>query len=475
MENVSKTPKPQTRGLFKIFTGAAWIAAGSFFVKLLGALYRIPLAAYLGAEGLGLYQMAFPAYTALLDVSSAGIPGALSKLVATHPEKKTAVLKKSLIFFGGLGLALSAVLFFGAPYLAFVQGDVGVGDLYRALSPAVFLVSLLACFRGYFQGELKMYPTALSQIVEQLFKFGLGVLFLHIGSSIKVRATGAVGAVSLSALFALLFLVFLYLGKRKKDAKISPLKTGKESGFRVRDVLRVALPVTVLTLILPLSNFLESVCIVRFLGGGVKEYGLYSGAATAVVHLPVSVCYGFAAVAVPLLAKDACKREQVNNREKERTLLFLTAGFAVAGAILTAVFAPFITRLFFSGFSAEDAKETAFLIRGLSPSIIGLAVLQTQNASFIAKSKTKIAIFGTLTGSLVKIGLTAGLLLAGYGIWGAVFATNLAYLLAIAVNFLYSKYDERKTLKNRKNRNRKQRAFGTDGGVHRRSLSRDLP
>ena len=166
----------------KLLYGALTISIGAFIAKVLGAFYRIPLTNIIGVESLGLYQMIFPLYCVLLTISSTGIPNSLAKLIAEGNNPKS-VLSTSLKIFtllGGLGSIFMLVL--GYP-IAFLQGDFRAGLGYILLSPSVIIVSVLSCFRGYFQGQSNMKPTAISQVVEQFVKlcFGLilGYAFRH--------------------------------------------------------------------------------------------------------------------------------------------------------------------------------------------------------------------------------------------------------------------------------------------------------
>ena len=101
--------------------GAAWIAAGGFIAKLIGALYRIPLTNLIGGHGLGLYQMVYPAYCLLLTVSATGIPSSISKLTAERlgkGESDRPLLKTALRLFLLIGAAGSVLMAICAPFLA---------------------------------------------------------------------------------------------------------------------------------------------------------------------------------------------------------------------------------------------------------------------------------------------------------------------------------------------------------------------
>ena len=140
----------------KLLFGASYLGVGAFVSKLLGALYRIPLTNLIGANGLGLYQMIFPVYTVILDFAGAGAPNAISRLIASensldksvHAQK---ILKVSIKLFSILGLIGAIFMLTFSFLIAKLQGNINATLGYVFMSPAVFFVSLIACFRGYFQ------------------------------------------------------------------------------------------------------------------------------------------------------------------------------------------------------------------------------------------------------------------------------------------------------------------------------------
>ena len=223
--------------------GAAWIALGGFIAKLIGAVYRIPLTNLIGGHGIGLYQLVYPVYCLLLTVSATGIPSSIAKLVAerigknlsTAPVFKTAMRLFLLIgFFGSIVMAITA------PYLSKAQGSQSVTFGYYALAPSVFLVSAISVFRGYFQGKNDMLPTALSEVIEQLVKVALGLIFAYIfRDSVEKAVVFLLLAVSVSELFALCLVWLLYSRDKKRD---EPQKDGGRVGMKT--VLRLSIPVT---------------------------------------------------------------------------------------------------------------------------------------------------------------------------------------------------------------------------------------
>ena len=163
--------------------GAAWIALGGFIAKVIGGLYRIPLANILGGEGIGLYQLVYAVYCLFLTVAATGIPSSVAKLTAERigkGESALPLLRKSFAFFSIVGVVASLVMAILAPFLAKAQGAGSAVFGYYVLAPSVAFVTVISVFRGYFQGKNDMLPTAISEVAEQVVKVGLGLLFAYL-------------------------------------------------------------------------------------------------------------------------------------------------------------------------------------------------------------------------------------------------------------------------------------------------------
>ena len=163
------------------FLGGAAILAGAVaVVKVIGALYKLPLNNILGDVGKTYFQTAYEIYNVLLTVSTAGLPLAISKLTSQahargRENEKRKIFRTAIWLFFALGLIGSCLMFFGAQGLADFQRNSMAAAPIRALAPAVFCVCLLACMRGYTQGQGNMGPTAVSQVLEALCKLGVGL------------------------------------------------------------------------------------------------------------------------------------------------------------------------------------------------------------------------------------------------------------------------------------------------------------
>ena len=89
--------------------GAVIISLGGFISKLLGAIYRIPLTAVLGGEGMGIYQMVYPLYCILLTVSASGIPTGISRLISSG--RGAGAEKQAFRLYGVVGVVGALVMY----------------------------------------------------------------------------------------------------------------------------------------------------------------------------------------------------------------------------------------------------------------------------------------------------------------------------------------------------------------------------
>lgn len=424
-----------------IVRGAATLGVGAMLAKLLGAFYRIPLTNLIGGLGLGLYQMVFPVYSVLLDFSGAGVPSALSKIISSYEGEDKELnaynyLSGSLRLFFFFGLFCSLIMLVFAKPLATAQGNPDAYLAYLFLSPAILGVSLISCFRGYFQGKMDMVPTAVSQIVEQFVKLGFGLLFSYLFlPNIAKAVAGATFAITLSEFSALLYLFAAYL-KNKKSLSIRLSFEKSSFSVRTKTVIKNTVPITLIGIILPLSQVVDSFLILNLLGAYRQDatslYGLLSGVAATVIGLPVSVCYGVAAVAIPTVS--ASKTEMEKRINAKRTLL-LTTLVALPCAIFTAIFAPFIIGLLFRGLLDEEKLIAVNLLRISSPNVLLLSLLQTSNAVLIGKGKLYFPVLSLSVGVAVKTALNLILLnTPKLNIYGGALAIIACYFTVCLLN-----------------------------------------
>lgn len=452
----------------KYLKGAAVITAGSLVAKAVGALYRIPLTNLLGGYGAGLYQMAYPLFCLFLTFSSAGVPAALSRVVArasARGEEDGETVKTALALFSVLGAAGTAVMLLLAPMMSVLQGDGGLRSCYACLAPAVFFVALLSVFRGYFQGLGDMTPTAVSSLVEQVAKAAFGLLFAYRASADPARAAAAaLFAVSLSEAAALFVLALRYKG----ETHVRSLHRRKLSA---RELFGAVFPVMAAASVLPLSNTFDSVVIVRLLAErgteAVAEYGLFAGAATSLVSLASTACYGLATASVPAVSAACARGEEGEARRLSFRALFFTLLLSVPCALGLFFFARPVVALLFPSLGKGEADLLGLLVRTFAVSSVFLAGTDTLAACLAGMGRAKYAALSMLAAVAAKLVLEF-MLVPRLGILGAAVASDACYLVAFLLDLRY-------TVKKQKegNFNDNGRRIGNkERGTHARGVAR---
>lgn len=220
---------------------AALLSVFSIIAKVISALYRVPLTSVLGAEGMGMYQLVFSIYALILALTTGGIPVAVSRLTSENNALKKdsrIVLKNALLSVVGTSVVLAAFLCVLSGFVARIQGNEGVKSGYYVIAPAVVFVGALSMFRGWFQGNNDVIPTAVSGLFEQVFKLAFGLTLAKILSKYGViyGVIGALSGVMISEFVALIYIVITYFSRGKiykinavescdKDVRNAILKT----------------------------------------------------------------------------------------------------------------------------------------------------------------------------------------------------------------------------------------------------------
>jgi len=254
-----KTQKSNT-----FFGGAAILAAGIVVVKLIGALYKIPLGRILGDLGFAYFNNAYAVFNLLLMVSTAGLPVAISKTISEahtlgRRNQVNRIFKVALITFLVLGTISALIMLVFAEELATFQGQRMAAPAVRVMALSAFFLCTMSAYRGYAQGHSDMVPTAISQIIEAVSKLGIGLalaLYLkQMGFGEEITAAGGIAGVTCGGFLALLYLMAQH---HRNNRRIPPTTDVPESGGRILKTLAsiaVMAVVTFMTRALPFLLF----------------------------------------------------------------------------------------------------------------------------------------------------------------------------------------------------------------------------
>ena len=424
-----------------VFKGSIFLGVGAFLAKLIGVLYRIPLTAYIGAYGIGLYQMVFPVYTLLLDFSGAGVPNALSKIIASCKEESLShkYLRLSVRLFSILGIISGAIMIIFSKFISKTQGDINASLSYVTLAPAVLFVCLISSLRGYFQGKMNMLPTALSQIVEQIVKLVLGLTFcIAFLPNVPKCVSFATFAITISEMVAFLLLLIIFK-KQNRGVKLFFVRDKGEKYFSgAKTLLKIVIPVTILGVILPFSQVIDSFITInllkRYLSSATTLYGLFSGVVMTIIHLPVSISYGISVTIIPAISKS----DSLNERESHvKKSMLISLVFGLIATTVCIIFAEQILLILFRNLNEYEFNLCVGLLKITSISILFHVLLQTTNGVLIGGGNPYLAVIGMLFGVVTKV-VVSLLTISNpkINIYGSAISSIACYFIAFLVNLI---------------------------------------
>lgn len=430
--------------------GTLILTIAGMVVKIIGSLNWIILSRVLGGEGIGLYQMAFPIYLLALSLSSAGIPVAISiitaeKIALQDYRGANRVFIVSLGLLTVSGLILSILVYFGAGWLI-EEGIIRDGRAYPAilaLAPAIFLVTLLSSFRGYLQGWQMMTPTAVSQIVEQLFRVGTMLVFaaLLLPQGIEYAAGGASLGAGFGAAAGLAVLIYYYfrLQRNLPAADQRQTITAESSTSLIRRMLYLALPVSLSSLMLPLVSNLDLFIVpLRLEEAGytveqaTEHFGYLTGMAVPLVNLATLITAALSTALVPAMATAGSSGNEQLARQKIGSAIRLTNLVTIPAAVGLAILATPVAA------AVYHAPQAGAVVQVVAAGVYMLGIHQVTTGILQGMGHTALPLINMGIAAVVKVILNWQLVaLPSFGILGAGWATNADFGVAALLNLIF--------------------------------------
>lgn len=431
----------------KFLRGAVILTVAGLLVKVLGSVNRILLSRLLGGEGIGLYQMGYPMYVLIQAVAYAGIPIAISIIVSEYAAKGDyANVRRVFRFSLGLmiltGLALALGFFAGAHWLlsSGMLQDQRAYYALLALTPAVFFCTVLASFRGFFQGQQLMQAPAAAQIMEQFVRVVtmLALAYLLLPAGLEYAAAGAAfGAVpgSIVGMFALCYFYRRYRHYWQGGAldASSPLSFGA----LFKRLVLLALPVSCANILIPVSASIDMLFVPRYLvesgfavGEATTLYGYLAGMAQPLLLLATIPTNALATSLVPAVAEAYIKGERAAIQEKAAAAMKWCCLVTVPAAIGMSALAEPLSRLLYG----TAAAGTAIFHTG--PSLAFLGIQQVTAGMLQGTGHTALPMLHMLLGIAAKLIVLPLLVTAEYGVAGAAWATNICFALTALLNLV---------------------------------------
>lgn len=330
----------------KMITGSAWMTAGSITSRILGAIYVIPWVAWFGAfsnQANATYAQGYNIYSIFITISTAGIPSAISKMVA-HYNGLNQVQMSRKLYRAGIAVALvsgvicAAIMMLGAPL--FARGDQNVIPVIRSLSWAILLIPWMSITRGYLQGYNWMAPSAMSQFVEQLFRviymLSATYLIMKVGSGNWVHAvTQSTFAAFIGEIGSVAVLGWSYArhmsDMQEMEAESVPLDSDVSAFHLIFNIVYQAIPFIIIESGITIFQLVDQYtfepmmdAVGHFTHYQVDVlYALFSFNANKLYMIIISLATAMAVTAIPLLAEARVKDDVPGMREQISNILML--------------------------------------------------------------------------------------------------------------------------------------------------------
>ena len=443
----------QTRSIAK---SVSVLSIAGILCKLIGVLFSIPLN-MISKQVAADFYLVYPTYTLLLTISSAGIPVAVSRMVAGYLARRDRrnawnTFKYALIMLGIVGLFFSLLMILLNSVLVQMVGVAEPSAGYYAIAPCVFIVCLLSAFRGLFQGQQNMVPTAVSQVMEQVGKVALSLPLAAIGirRSVTAGAAGALLGITLSEMIALLYMVIRFFRKKAEFDKLPQDPQHFITGRKeiLSRLIFISIPITISACIIPFSQFIDSAMMIkRMMSAGLTlelaktSYGLFTSVVIRLINIPTALALAISMSLVPAIA--ACKARDDHDAVRKETDTGMRYAFIIGFpcSVGMSVLSRQIVCFFYgnvSEFTQQDLQLASELLTFSAMTVVLFTVVQATSSILQGLRKQKIPMYTMIAGVAVKILLNYLLIgTPGIHIHGGPYASIACYGIVMIANTWY--------------------------------------
>lgn len=429
--------------------GAAIMAAGVVVIKILGAIYKIPLGNILGDEGYGYFSVAYNIYNVFLTMATAGMPVALSRMISEadtlgRPMQARKIFRVAWLTFAIFGLVLGLVMFLFPTELAGMLNNVRAAQSIWALSPALVLVYLTSTYRGYAQGMSNMKPTTVSQILEVVGKVAVGLVlawsFTRAGKSLPVASAGAIFGVTAGGAFALIYIA-IYKHRHYPDKPVADPDVPDSAGRILGTLLRISIPIALGSSVLSIINLIDTKLIMYRLQTalGYSEayanvlYGVY-GKVQTLYNLPAAFVTPMTISIVPAIAAMVVQKKYDQGHVVAESALRISAAIAMPMGIGLAVLSDPIVNVLYPRSNA--AGPTLLLLLGIASVFVCISLITT--AVLQATGHELCPVWSMLAGGVAKVAVNWFLIaVPEVNITGAPIGTLVCYVVICIVNYIF--------------------------------------
>ncbi len=480
--------------------GALILSMAAIVVKIIGAVYKIPLMNIIGGEGFGYYNTAYTIFTPLYTIATAGIPVAVAKMISEYMtlgryRDVRRIFQISMTCFLVTGTTGSLIMLFGSKFLAgTVCGNPGAFLSVIILSPAVFFLCMTSAYRGYYQGLRNMYPTAISQVIEAVVKVVIGLsltlLVTNVGIShyakngkflgidvgisadglsdtsaiAPIAAAAAIAGVMISTMVGMIYLMAHYHfkgdGISQADLYDAPEATSKKK--LLKTLITIAVPVCLASLSTNITNLIDVVSLMNRMEYAIRIdhftvlemyegllpegidlegipnylYGVYSGMPVTLFNLVPAIATTFGTAALPNVAAAWTSHNRHKIKKSVDTVLRLTTLIAVPAGIGLSVMSHEILALLYP-LRMSEVEIAAPLLKVMGITVIFVCTCASCHSILQGIGKERLPLIFMIIGAFIKLAINyVFVAIPSLNIQAAPYGSLICYIIIMIIDII---------------------------------------
>ncbi len=322
----------------KFIKSSIILIIGGFCTKILGMLVKIVLTREIGPTGIGLYAMISPTFLLLISISGMGLTTALNVLISSHKYNVKNIMFYSLLISLSIDFVIIIILFLWANKIASnLLNNPILAYPILAMGFILPFISISNIFRSYYFSKERMYPHVISNILEDLIKLILIILFTHYFIDNMAKALTFILITNIASELSSI-IIFLYCFPNFKITK-QDLKFNKSN---IKALFNIATPTVISRLIGSFTYFLEPIILTTFLlkegfsnNYIVTQYGIINGYVLPIIMLPSFFTNAISQALIPNVSYNYAKGNYLEVKRKIKQALLIATILGISFSIIT--------------------------------------------------------------------------------------------------------------------------------------------
>lgn len=427
-------------------------------VKVLGALYVIPFYRIIGESGGALYSYAYNVYNLFLNISTAGIPIAISKLISEYNTLEMYEAKERAYKLGrNIILIISVIAFFmlfvfSKEFASLILGEIKGGNtlddvsfVIKCVSFCLLIIPFLSVSKGYLQGHKYITPSSISQVIEQVVRIAVLLMGSYIVINVLNKSVTLGVGVSVFAAFVGGCAAYLYIKiKMIKNKSAFPTKDTKDNVSNkeiFKKILKYSIPLIIVSVATDIYSLTDMTLVVRTsykLGYTAKEAELIASIistwAPKICMIINAVAIGMGTSLIPHMVSSYTKKDYASSNKRFNEALRII----IVSTLPLAVGLAFLSGPVYTLFYGNNTYGTLILrYTSISSFFASIYIVISLSLQSLNKFKTVYvsSIMGFLINALLDVPLMHLFNLMGLeAFYGAILATILGYVFS----YIYS-------------------------------------